>query len=172
MLTPLSKRIVLALLMFLVLGYLGTEVWRHLRAAAPSPPELPGGGALSRIQRLRQLDETLSLGAVTNLAWAPDPLSPLFANPSPPPAPAPPPPSSAKIELLYQGHYVTSAGERRAYVQAGDRLVIGPAGTEVAAGYAIADIALRQLKLKDAAGSELVLEFNQKKSVEVPLNRP
>jgi hypothetical protein len=84
------------------------------------------------------------------------------------PPPPPPPPPTKKVELLFQGWYLASTGERRAYVKLGDALLTLTNGAKVVADHAIKDIGMRALTLTNAAGQTNVLEFNVKKGIDVP----
>lgn len=87
---------------------------------------------------------------------------------TPEPTPTPPKPATKKIQLTYQGVYQTAAGEKKAFVKVGDGLVVGTVGAKVVADWAVADIALRTLTLKNASSQTNILEFNLPKEIEVP----
>ena len=87
---------------------------------------------------------------------------------TPEPTPTPPKPAKIKMQLIYQGVYQTAAGEKKAFVKVGDGLVVGTVGAKVMADWAVADIALRTLTLKNAGSQTNILEFNVPKEIEVP----
>jgi len=88
----------------------------------------------------------------------------LYFQPPPPPPPAP----SKKVELLFQGWYLASSGERLAYVKLGETLLTLTNGAKVVADHAVKEIGLRALTLTNAAGQTNVLEFDVKKALDVP----
>ena len=92
-----------------------------------------------------------------------------FQPPPPPPAPAPPPaPTMKKVQLTFQGVYQTADGVKKAFIKVGEELVVGALGAKVVADWAVAEIALRTLTLKDAASQTNILEFSVAKEIEVP----
>jgi hypothetical protein len=114
-----------------------------------------------------QVAQWFSLPLLTRLAPATNSVNPfytLYFEPKPPP----PPPPTKKVELLFQGWYQASSGERLAYVKLGEALLTLTNGAKVVADHAIKDIGLRTLTLTNAAGQTNVLEFNVKKALDVP----
>ncbi|MCL5096576.1 MAG: hypothetical protein M1608_03385 [Candidatus Omnitrophica bacterium] len=145
---------------------------RHWGGHVPAPPDLSsfGAGVISS-NRARQVEAAFAWTSLTNLQPAVNLNDPFFPTPGQP-APAPPAapaPSTRKVDLLYQGYYSTSQGEKRAYVLVGDQLLVGPIGTKVLANLVISDISLRTLTLKDDVGKEIRLNFDAKTTLEIPL---
>ncbi len=97
-----------------------------------------------------------------------DPFFTTYFQPPPPPPPLKPP-TTRKVDLVYQGFLETPVGERHAFVKVGDALVVGPAGTKVVADFAVREMNLRALTMTNQSAQSNVLEFNQKKTIEVPM---
>lgn len=81
--------------------------------------------------------------------------------------PAPPPPTK-KLALLYQGGWISSKDERRAYLTVGDQFRVLTNGATVVADHAISEITLEALTLTNVAGQTNVLHFNVSTNLEVP----
>jgi hypothetical protein len=166
----IEKRLILAALVLAWLGFLAYQVGSRLGGALPAPPNLTSFAPLTaQMNHARQVQDALSLAPFASLKPAKSTRNPFYPNPKQPPPPPPPPPSTRKIEVLYQGFFMNSQGEKRAYIQVADQLVTGPVGTKVVANLVVADIALRTLTLKDSAGRPTVLDFNVKKAIEIPV---
>ena len=173
MLSFLEKRLIMAFLILIWLVWMIERFAHHWGGSTAVPPNLSSFTPMAtRVNRARQIEEVLSVGYRTGLKPAQNISNPFYPNPTPPPPPPPPPPpvTTRKVELLYQGYYVTSRGEKKAYLLVGDQLLVGTPGAKVTGPLVIVDIGARALRLKDAAGKETVLDFNVKKSVELPVN--
>ncbi len=129
-------------------------------ASTPQPPAGIASVPVKPIANLFAADRVPRLGADTNL-------SPFHTTYFVPPPPRPP--TTRKVDLTYLGFVQTAAGEKRAYVQVGTNLFIGPATSNVVADLGIAEIGLRSLVLTNRASETNVLEFKTSKQVEVPV---
>ena len=140
------------------------QMWGHW----PQPPDLSGRVKNLALHRARHVLSPFATNIVASFSPAKDLRNPFFPNPS---QPLPPPLAvvTRQVELVYQGFYATSQGEKRAYIQAGTQLIVGPVGTVVAADYAIADISPRTLTLANRYGKKITLDFTVSKTIEVPL---
>jgi len=83
--------------------------------------------------------------------------------------PTPPPPKTRKAEVLFQGYFMTSHGEKYAYLMVDNKLLVGMVGTKAVANLSVADMNPAGLTLKDDTGKETFLPFNTKQNVEVPV---
>lgn len=170
MLGALEKRLLLAILIVLWLVVQLVLALRYWGEALPNPPELPSfSAAANRLHRVNQLREPFTLSSFTQLAPALEMNNPFFPNPTQPPPPPPPaPPAPPKVDLLYQGMYETSLGQKYAYLQVGTNLLVGTNGSSLLTNFTLAEINLRNVLVRDAAGKKYMLEFNVKKSFELP----
>jgi hypothetical protein len=167
MLTNLEKHLILALgvafwsgiLVLLTLGRLPTTV-----AERPSLPTY----AFRSYQAVKSspIGRLLASGVYSNLLSATQQANPFYSIQLYPPTP--PPPKTRTIEVLYQGFFMTSHGEKYCYLQVETNLVLGRVGTRAAGTYVLADMNPAGLTLKDDAGKETFLPFNTKQKVEVP----
>lgn len=92
-------------------------------------------------------------------------------NPKPKPKPKPkppPPPTTWKLELTYQGYYLSEGGPRYALLRMADKLVRVPVGGTVASNLFVLDATLKTLTLTNTAAQTNVLDLNVKKTIEVP----
>ena len=85
------------------------------------------------------------------------------------PPPPPKPPTTRKIDLIYQGFYQTSSGQKQAFVKVAEGVVVGAIGARVVGDWVVDEINLRRLILKNGAAQTNLFEFNTKKQVEVPM---
>lgn len=168
-----SIALLIAALVLLVLAAsdLGGELPN--RAGLKSRPSPPDATMLSRkIEALFSPATLQALRPATNGAspFYTTHFQPLAAPPpkTPDPTPAPAKPATKKIQLTYQGVYQTAAGEKKAFVKVGDGLVVGTVGAKVVADWAVAEIALRTLILKNTASQTNILNFNVPKEIEIP----
>ncbi len=129
-------------------------------ASTPHTPTSTAPVPVKPLANLFSADRVPRLGADTNL-------SPFYTTYFLPPPPRPP--TTRKVDLTYLGFVQTAAGQKRAYVQVGTNLFIGPATSNVVADLAIAEIGLRTLVLTNRASATNVLEFKTAKQVEVPV---
>jgi hypothetical protein len=149
----------LVVLLGFVVRQFGVDIPDFPVSSRHPPPSMPAV-TLGRLDSLDTLFKVPQLGAVTN------PVTPFYTThfqPSPPK-----PPTTRRVDVTYLGHFQTAAGQRRAYVRAGETLFVGPVGSNVVADLTVTDIALRTLTLKSATQTN-VLEFQVLKQLEVPV---
>jgi hypothetical protein len=159
----------LSALLLAWLGFLAYQIVRNLDGGMPQQPTLsffkPIGTTVDRGQ---QIEETFSTGFYKDFKPARNMSNPFYSIPFVPPPP-PDPPTTKPVDLLYQGYFVSSQGEKKAYVLVGDQLVIGAIGSKVVAQYSMSGISPGALLLKDGAGKDLTVNFNIKTQVVVPI---
>ncbi len=86
-----------------------------------------------------------------------------------PPVVPVPVPTTRRLEITYQGFYLTAGGPTRAMLRAGDQLVSVPLGGLVVSNLWVADAVFQTLTLTNSAGQTNLVALNVKKEVEVPL---
>jgi len=151
------------------LVFLAYQIARNLDGGAPEPPALSFLAPIgAKVDRGHQIEQTFSTSFFSDFKPARNMSNPFYSIPFVPPPP-PDPPTTRRVDLLYQGYFVSSQGEKKAYVLVGDQLVIGGIGTKVAAQYLMGGISPGALILKDLAGKELTVSFNAKTQVVVPI---
>lgn len=133
-------------------------------------PEFPAAqrrpdGAAAPIS-VSEIENVLSPARYALLIPPTNSLNPFYTTYFQPPAPKPP--TTRKVELTYQGFYRNAEGQKRAFVKIGDRLFVGPVGSNVVADLSVVDISLRTLTLRNAAQTN-TLEFNTRKELEIPV---
>jgi hypothetical protein len=132
-------------------------------------PEFPRSGrhsAASALISVDELDGVLSTATFAQLLPPTNAMNPFYTTYfHPPPAK---PPTARRINLTYQGFYRTAEGEKRAFVMVGDRLFVGPVGSNVVADLVVADISLQSLTLRNASTQTNTLDFNIGKELEIP----
>lgn len=131
-------------------------VLKPFQPAGEAPLEWLGG---DESQRWFSPEISVRLAATSNT------INPFFTRHFQPP----PPPPTRPVALLYQGLMTSSDNTRLAYVVVEDQLRILTNGARVVADHGIQSIALRQLVLTNAAGTN-VLHFNLKTNLQVPAN--
>ena len=87
----------------------------------------------------------------------------------PEPEPDPPPPATREISLIYRGLYRASNGEPFVYVEVGNITRVYPINGTVAPSWTIAEANANELILKQGEEVRIQFPFNQKKSLEVPI---
>lgn len=169
MLETSDKRSMISVLLLAWLGFLACQIAGNLGGASPEPPALslftPIG---TKVNRGRQLEQTFSTAFYADFKPARNMSNPFYSIPFVPPPP-PDPPTTRRVELLYQGYFAGSQGEKMAYVLVGDQLVVGGIGSKVVAPYMMGGITPAALVLKDGTGRELMVNFNAKTQVVVPI---
>jgi hypothetical protein len=133
----------------------------------PLRPLQPQTGAPPRFFSADRAEDWFAAPLLARLAIPTNTVNPFYTLYFQPPPPPPPPPTK-KVELLYQGCYITSSTQKLAYVKLGDAMMILTNGAKVVADHAIKDIAIRTLTLTNAAGQTNLLEFNVKRALDVP----
>lgn len=88
---------------------------------------------------------------------------PLFEEPDSPPL------LTREISLVYQGLYLSSSGEPFVYLEIENITRVYSTGETVAPGLAIVEANANELILDQSEAGRLRLPFNQKKSLEVPI---
>lgn len=157
--SPLSVLGVLLLLLGLVLSNVGGTVINF-----PDHQRLTQSDTvLTRASKMATLFENNGLAALLSVTNG----NPFYTTYyQPPPEPKPPP--TKKVELVYHGFYQTADGKKLAFVHVADRVVVAPAGTEVAAGFTITEIEFESVKLTNSVGTTTLLPFKTKKQLEIP----
>jgi hypothetical protein len=112
--------------------------------------------------------QMLSPGTVPRLLPLTNGMNPFFTIYFQPP-PAPPPITTRKVELMYQGFFETTQGERRAFLRVGTNTFIGAPGTNVIANYSVAQIEHGSLTLTNESNEPTVLNFRAKAELIVPV---
>lgn len=93
-------------------------------------------------------------------------------EPEPPqvePEPEPPPPATRDISLVYRGLYRSSSGEPFVYLEVENVTRVYSTGETVARGWTIAEANANELILDQGEAGRERFPFNQKKSLEVPI---
>jgi hypothetical protein len=87
------------------------------------------------------------------------------------PKPPPPPPVilTRKVNLIYDGLFVTASGEKRAYVVVDGTMGLFKVGAPVVNDLMISNMDRLVLTLKRAATQEVIVPFRTSKEVEIPL---
>ena len=103
-------------------------------------------------------------------AWASEPVQVELLPPvEPEPDPPPPPPSTREVSLVYRGFYQTSRGEAFVYLEVENTTQVFPINGEPVPGWTIIGADGRALILGQEGEVRKRLPFNQKKSLEVPI---
>lgn len=89
--------------------------------------------------------------------------------PEPEPEPSPPPPETSEISLVYRGLYRSSSGEPFVYLEVDNATRVYSTGETVAPGWTIAGANANELILEQGEAGRERVPFNQKKSLEVPI---
>lgn len=95
-----------------------------------------------------------------------------LAEPEPPlvePEPTPPPPATREIFLVYRGLYRSSSGEPFVYLEVENVTRVYSIDETIAPGWTIASANANELLLKQGEAARVRFRFNQKKSLEVPI---
>jgi len=155
----------------LLLGGLSALLAFAVMNLGGSLPDLP-----KPIRRPPNAKPSIQVAGIDSL-FAPTPLAQLASPPKMlnpfdttyyQPAPSKPP-TTRKVALTYQGFFQTAEGQKRAFLNVDDKLVVGPAGSKVVADLVVMNIALRSVTLTNSTAQTNVLEFNARKEVEVPV---
>jgi len=83
--------------------------------------------------------------------------------------PDPEPIETRMVELHYRGLYTTAQGQLKVYLVVDGQLRIFDPGASVVAGWVIAEARARALRLEQEGGGEVLITFNSKKMLEVPI---
>lgn len=170
MIGPLEKRLLVSGITSTWLVLLCAWVLGQILSAPPSTPDLSAIASLgSQINRAKQIEEAFAPQHAPRLKPVRNVSNPFFPSQIiRPPAPPPPVQRGIQVKLLYQGLYQTSSGEKRAFLQLPDKLLVATNGATVVHGLTVADISFKHLVLKDSKGQTSLLEFNIQKTLEVP----
>jgi hypothetical protein len=168
MLKALQRDRWLAWMLLAATGILLVLVVRDFGVGLPEFPRSPRRAPSSALTvPVSEFDGLFSAVRVPRLLTPTNAFGPFYTAYFQPPPPKPP--TTRKVDLTYLGYIETDAGPRRAFVQVGETLFVGPAGSNVVADLAVAAIDLRTLVLTNRAAQTNQLEFNVRKPVEVPL---
>lgn len=85
------------------------------------------------------------------------------------PEPREPLPATRKLSLVYRGLYRSSSGEPFAYVQVGKETKVYAIGETVVPDWKIVEANVNEIVLKQKGEVRVPFPFNQKKSLEVPM---
>jgi hypothetical protein len=98
-------------------------------------------------------------------------LQPPFATAyfQPPPPPPPPVIRTRKVNLTYDGLFVTASGEKRAYVAVDGTMGLFSVGVPVVNDLMISNMDRLILTLRRAVTQEVTVPFRTSKEVEIPL---
>ena len=95
-----------------------------------------------------------------------------FAASEPPgvePEPTPLPPATREISVVYRGIYRTSGGDPFVYVEVENVTEVYPVGGQMISNWTIVDANANELILEQAGQEHMQFPFNEKKSLEVPI---
>lgn len=168
MLTPLEKRLAVALAVLTTLGgLLGLTLW-HWGGGLPALKPLGNGATRveTRWPTLAQVEGWFvrpSLTRLVSVTNAPNPFYTHYFQP-------PPPPTTRPVELTFLGYLESGTAGRRAFIQVDAQTRSLPAGATVVADHRIHRIERRTLILTNSVGVTNVLEFNIKKVLQVPVS--
>lgn len=164
-----DKRSMPSMLLMAWLAFLAYQIAINLGGGTPAPPTLSFFAPIgSKVDRGHQIEHTFSTSFYSDFKAARNMSNPFYSIPFVPPPP-PDPPTTHPVDLLYQGYFSSSQGDKKAYVMVGDQLVIGGIGTKVVAQYLMGGISPSALILRDLTGKELTVSFNAKTQVVVPI---
>jgi hypothetical protein len=164
----MERHLLLALACLACAGVLFLLTLSKLGGHVPERPALPTFAFRSfKSVKTAPITELLSSTVYDRLVPATNQANPFYAIQLFPPTP--PPPKTRKVEVVYQGFFSTSHGEKFAYVLTDKKLLIGQVGTAVVTNLNIADMNMAGLTLKDRAGKEVYLLFNTNQTLEVPV---
>jgi hypothetical protein len=113
-----------------------------------------------------QLDEMLAAASIPALRST-NFTSPFFTTHFQPPKP--PAPTTRKVNMVYQGFFQSTDGDKQAFLRVDDANRTVALGRPVIADLAVSDIQTRTLTLTNSASRTNVLEFNKTVAVEVPV---
>jgi hypothetical protein len=113
-----------------------------------------------------QLEQLLANTAVPSL-HSTNASSPFYTTHFQPPSP--PAPTTRQVNMIYQGHFQSTDGDKQAFVRVDDADRTIALGQSIIADLAVSAIQSRTLTLTNSASRTNVLEFNQSVSVEVPV---
>lgn len=111
-------------------------------------------------------EEMLANAAVPRL-HATNAISPFFTTHFQPPKP--PAPTTRLVNMIYQGYFQSTDGDKQAFVRVDDVDRTIALGQALIADLAVSAIQTRTLTLTNSAARTNLLEFNQSVSVEVPV---
>jgi hypothetical protein len=170
MFDTLEKKLITGIAVALWLAILAWLVLRQTGGAVPSAPAVKSiPGAANTLHTVRGVEDLFSLAFCRQLKPFNNLQNPFYPNPKQPMPPPVAPPKTKTIDMVYQGYFATSRGEKTAYIQAGDQFVLGTNGAKVLAVFKISEIGSNSLTLLDANGKPVILEFRSKKSIEIPI---
>jgi hypothetical protein len=96
--------------------------------------------------------------------------SPFFTTYLRPKVPPPPPPVlTRKVNVTYDGLFITATGQKRAYVVVDGRMGLFPVGAAVVGDLMISNMDRTILTLNRAVTQEVAVPFRTSKEVEIPL---
>lgn len=148
-----------------VLSALLVLAWRDTAGRLPELRPLPrtarGTSEVATALRTLELFQPEALAPRTLVTNRPDPFATLHFQP-------PPPPPKRPVDITYQGSYQTSGGELKAFLLVGGATFVRTPGMSVTGDLAVASVTVRQLTLTNTAGATNVLDFNVKKTLEIP----
>jgi len=170
MFDTVDKKLVVAIC---AVAWLVVLAWLVLHRLGGSIPPMPmagsNAGAISKLHTVREVEDLFSLALYQRIKPAINLQNPFYPNPKQPLPPPALPSATKSVELVYQGYFATSRGEKTAYLQVGDQSMMGTNGAKVLNVYKISDIGVNSLTLHDPSGKPLVLEFRARKIIEVPI---
>jgi hypothetical protein len=168
MLTSLEKHLILALAVAFWAGLLVLLTLGRLPTTIVERPSLPTYAFRPyRAVKSGPIGRLMASAVYSNLLSATQQANPFYSIQLYPPTP--PPPKTRKIDVLYQGFFLTSHGEKYCYLKVETNLVLGRVGTKAAGNFVIADMNPAGLTLKNDAGKETFLLFNTNQMLEVPV---
>jgi hypothetical protein len=154
-------------LLLIILSDLGVAPAERRDREVPSP-EMSRSLPLDTMSKLFSPERLQAILPLTN-----EP-APFYTDHFVPPRVSPPPPAKTKqarkLELVYLGFYQNAEGARHAFVQVGDELFVGPAGSQLENHFTIQEIGLNSVTLINGAEESYLLYFNSKKTIEIPSN--
>jgi hypothetical protein len=114
----------------------------------------------------QQWGEMLATTAVPRL-FSTNANSPFYTTHFQPPTP--PAPTTRLVNMIYQGYFQSTDGDKQAFVRVDDADRTVALGQALVADLAVSAIEARSLTLTNSAARTNRLEFNQSVSVEVPV---
>lgn len=151
------------MLVLLVQGFGG-----RLPALPPFAPSTAPAGFGPTNNRVKELFLPAALAGVKPVTNLQPPFATAYFQPPPPP---PPPPviRTRKVNLTYNGLFVTAGGEKRAYVVVDGTMGLFQIGVPVVNDLMISNVDRLVLTLKRAVTQEVTVPFRTSKEVEIPL---
>jgi hypothetical protein len=136
----------------------------HLPRFEPPAAQVGIGPTNNRVKELFLPAALAGVKPVTNL-------QPPFATAyfQPPPPPPPPVIRTRKVNLTYDGLFVTANGEKRAYVVVDGTMGLFKVGVPVVSDLMISNVDRLVLTLKRSVTQEVAVPFRTSKEVEIPL---